>query len=148
MWRGRTHWPALQALFSRVPEIPILPSAHARRQHAAAEGSLIINSIFPGCTKANIHVVLAAVGDVLSSWNFRSTLGWSSSTVCWRLSRRSCRKIGSAGHLRAAWDRWASYCVIKLLSSFKQSELAHDYLKCGLTLPAVTVLLGICELLK
>lgn len=54
---------ALQALFSWVPEIPILPSANARRQHAAAEGRLIINSVFPGCKKANIHVVLVAIGD-------------------------------------------------------------------------------------
>lgn len=53
---GSMHWPALQVLCFCVPEIPILPSAKARKQ-AATEGRLIIDSVFPGCTNADIHVV-------------------------------------------------------------------------------------------
>lgn len=49
--------------FFWVPEVPILPSSNARRQQAATEGKLFVNSVFSGYTKANIRVVFVPTGD-------------------------------------------------------------------------------------
>jgi len=61
VWEARADQ-ELQALLLWVPEIPILPSAKASGQQAAAEGRLIVNSVLPACTKADIHAVFVPAG--------------------------------------------------------------------------------------
>lgn len=110
---------------------------------------------FLAASKANICVLFVPTGDAKTWWSFRRCvpLRWSR-LCCFNMSvteglveEDAARSdLLWAGHLRAAWALSAPYNAIKLLSSFKHGKRSHDYLTCGLPLPAIIVLLGICQL--
>lgn len=130
----------------------VLSQGRKGNRQQQKEGSLFTLSFLAADKTSSFRLRLQDVCSLPEVWN-SAPLRWSMTAGLAHWSQRAWQKRTLQDQICCSWASESSSAspahrgAIKLLSSFEHRELSHDYLTCGLPLPATPHWLGICQLL-